>query len=416
MLLTDRFRKAFAAFRGVAAVGGTVPWHLPEFAAARGAPAVTSSSALGLTAVHRACSLYADQVADRKPSILVLQDSGGLAPDRASAAGRALATLTYGDLEMWAFSTALLGNGYMRMYRDERGAPYAFETVPSWRVSLQVEQGTRRVWYQIAEDESLDERKVVLPESDVVHARYRSIGPNRLLGVPPIVSCRPALEMALHARDTQRRLFEHVAWPGIVLTTDKRVEADVAERMQTRWEQNFGREGLGRTAVLGNGMEATQLRYNAVDAQLTESLNLSIFEVARAFGIPSKYLEADDKEAYASSVEGTRALYTTSLRPFFARLADALGLKLLSREQRAKGTSVVFDATDLLVMPGTETAEFGSKLVNAGICTPNEVRNRYLGLEDIEGGDELRAPVNTAPLDRWIDGQIGATNTNAPTT
>jgi hypothetical protein len=40
-------------------------------------------------------------------------------------------------------------------------------------------------------------------------------------------------------------------------------------------------------------------------------------------------------------------------------------------------------------------------------CSFNEAPNKF-GLSDVAGGDVLRSPVNTAPLDLWLEGKIGA--------
>ena len=106
---------------------------------------------------------------------------------------------------------------------------------------------------------------------------------------------------------------------------------------------------------------------------------------------------------YASASEATRSLYALALQHFCARIPDAFALKLLDRNERAAGGSVEYDLSGLLVLPGAEKAEFLSKLANAGLMTPNELRNQYLALPDIEGGDSLRTPTNTAPAAQWAN-------------
>ena len=51
---------------------------------------------------------------------------------------------------------------------------------------------------------------------------------------------------------------------------------------------------------------------------------------------------------------------------------------------------------------GAESAEYAAKLANAGVATVNEAR-RTIGLPPIPGGDALRCPVNTEPLDQWTE-------------
>lgn len=401
-----------ALVSGLWPTGATpLPW-LGERIAAGGASlpapaAVGAGAALGLTAVYRACSLLSD-ACSTAPALYRKQAKGGRLVELDSAPARALATMSHADAELFAFATALVGNGYLRILRDGTGAPFELRAIPPWRVTLEVEQGSRAGWYRIAADATIEEPALLLPERDVVHARYRVTGANRLMGVPPIASCSPAFALALQSREVVRTLFANLANPSGVLQTENKMDPAVAKKLQTDWESNFRAGGLGRVAVLANGLEFQPLLWKAVDAQLFEQMQASTLDVARAYGIPRQFLEDGAHITYASASEGTRALYSLALRGFCARLADALAQRLLSRNERAAGAAIEYDLSSVLILPGAEMAEFLSKLANAGLATPNELRNQYLNLPDVQGGDVLRAPVNTAPIDRWAVGDVKA--------
>jgi HK97 family phage portal protein len=384
--------------------GMALPWlgtRIQAGGASLPVPSATPGAALGLTAVYRACSLLADAASVAPPALYRKEANGGRQQLTDTAAARALATLSHADAELWAFGCALTGNGYLRIVRDGNGAPYDLRAVPPWRVTLEVEQGTGRLYYRIAADTTLEEREVIVPEADVVHARYRVTGANRLLGVPPVVSCAPAFALALQSRDVQRVLFANLATPRGALQAPGKIDPAIAKRAQAEWEANFQAGGLGKTAVLANGLEYKPIPLNAVDAQLLEQVEAGVRDIARAYGLPKQFLESGEQLTYASASEGTRALYSLALRGFCARLADALAQRLLTRNERAGGTAIEYDLSSMLVLPGGEQAEFLSKLANAGLATPNELRNQYLKLPDVEGGDVLRTPVNTTPAGPW---------------
>jgi HK97 family phage portal protein len=200
-------------------------------------------------------------------------------------------------------------------------------------------------------------------------------------------------------------LFDNLCAPRGALVTPNKIDPDLAKRLQTEWERSYSGQGLAKVAVLANGLDFKDINFKAVDAELLDTIKASTADIARAFGIPRQFLEDVDHATFASAVEGTRALYALTLRAFTSRIADAFSQRLLSRGDRANGSSVEFDLTALLILPGQEQAEFCSKLVNGGVATPNEVRNVYLGLPDLPGGNVLRVPSNTAPLNKWIEGQ-----------
>lgn len=402
MAIRERVWAVWSALWGNPAGGAGVPWHLPRDTHS-GAPVVTPQTVLALTGVYRACNLLADAASSAPVYLYSRPQNGGRIVDTTSAGARALATLAHADAELFAFSTALLGNGFLRIVRDGNGAPFELRAIAPWRVTLEVEAVVGRLWYRLCTDPSTGDREELLPETDVVHAKYRSTS-SRLVGTSPIASCAPSFALALQSRDVQRALFSNLATPGGVLVAPGKIDQAIARQLQVEWEQNFSGRGTGKVAVLSNGLDYKSIVWKAADQQLLEQVQASTQDIARAYGIPKQFLEDGTQQTYASASEGTRALYSLALRGFCVRLADALARKLLTRNERAAGASVEFDVSSMLVLPGTEMADFLSKLANAGICTANELRNQYLNLPDVPGGDVLRAPSSSVPADQLLSG------------
>ena len=401
MAIRTRLRAVWAALWTGGVSASAFPFYLPGIERAPGP--VNAQTALTLTSVYRACSLLSDAVSSAPVLLYGRPASGGRVVDTTSAGARALATLKHQDRELFAFSTALVGNGFLRIQRDGNGAPAALVAAPAYRVSLEVEEGTRALWYRIAADAATGEPEALLPEADVIHARYRVTG-DRLWGTAPLQSCSPAFAQALQSLAVQRYLFANLSRPGGVLTAEGKMEKTVARQLQTEFDANFTAGGVGKTAVLTNGLKYAPIIWKAADQQLLEQIQSNVQEVARAFGVPRQFLEDPVTMTYASASEGTRALYALALRGFTIRLADAIAQKLLTRNDIAAGAGVEFDLSDTLILPGKEMSDFLSGLVNAGLATPNELRNQYLHLPDVPGGDTLRIPSATVPADKLADG------------
>ncbi len=402
MAVRERLRAVWSALWGAPTGGYGVPWHLPR-GTHSDAPDVTPQSAMGLTAVYRACSLLADAASSSPLYLYSRPQNGGRVVDTTSAGARALATLAQEDAELFGFSTALVGNGFLRIVRDGAGAPFELRAIAPWRVTLEVEDTTTAIWYRLAADPSTGEGPALLPAKDVVHARYRTTS-SRLVGTAPMASCSPAFALALQSRDVQRALFSNLASPGGVLTAPGKVEPAVSRKLQSDWHENYRQGGTGRVAVLTNGFEFQPMIFKAADQELLSQVKASSVEVGVAYGIPATYLTDGAHMTYASASEATRALYALALRGFCVRLADALARKLLTRNERAAGASVAYDLSGMLVLPGTEMADFLSKLANSGLMTANEIRNDYLDLPDAAGGDVLRAPSSSVPADQFVSG------------
>ena len=121
MAIRERLRAVWSVLSGASAGPSVVPWHLR-----REGPtgiAVSAQTVLALTGVYRACSLLSDAASSAPVYLYSRPRNGGRILDTSSAAARALATLAHADAELAFFSCALVGNGFLRIYRDGSETP-----------------------------------------------------------------------------------------------------------------------------------------------------------------------------------------------------------------------------------------------------------------------------------------------------
>ena len=81
-------------------------------------------------------------------------------------------------------------------------------------------------------DYALQEPEVLLPESDVVHLRFRMMTGNCVIGTSPAMLCAPALALAIDARSLQRELLANLNAPLFVMTSPGNISAETANRFQ----------------------------------------------------------------------------------------------------------------------------------------------------------------------------------------
>ena len=348
-----------------------------------------------LAGVQRCCSLFSDATASQGWGIRQAPPQGGYIKINGTDASRALDLWSYEGRELFLFSCALLGNGYAILHRGERGGITEIESIASWRVSLEWDQGS--LWYRVSEDEAMQQPERVIPASDMLHLKFRVTGKHPLLGVSPLISLAPALQPLFSMREGQSQVWQWITLPGAYLAAETKMNQD--QKVSLR--ESFDRLGNGRPIVLDGGLEMKDVPVPALDRlQMLDLSRYGTEEIARAWGVPTAMLSQSEGINYASAAEQSRQFVAVSLQPFAKRVESALGEKLLSRAERASGFSVNIDLTQLLLGHGTERSEYFSRMVNAGVMTTNEARNQA-GLGDVEGGDTVRMPVNTVPMPQW---------------
>ena len=354
-----------------------------------------------LAGVNRCCSLFSDATASQNWTVRQAPPSGGYVTVSGSDTARALSLWSYEGREFFLFSCCLLGNGYAVLHRTDRGGVYDIESVAPWRVSLEWQSPTSLI-YRIAEDEAVQQGERVIPASDMLHVKFRVTGKHPLMGVSPLVTLAPALSPLFLMREGQKEVWQYITLPAAYFQNDTRLTSE--QKVSLR--EAYDRLENGRPVVLEGGMEMKPVPIPSLEnLQMLDLARFGTEEIARAWGVPTSMLSQSEGINYASAAEQSRQFVTVSLQPFARRVESAMAEKLLSREERASGYSINIDLLPLLLGHGQERSEYFSRMVNAGVMTPNEARNQS-GLSDVDGGDVIRAPVNTAPISLWEQGEL----------
>ena len=351
----------------------------------------------GLAAVRRCVAILADGVASTSVSLLQTLSTGGKVSNVEHPSARALRLLSYTDTELMLTDALFAGNGFLRI--DRSAGSLRLVAVPAYMVTVAVDQ-TGKPWYQVAANQVLNTKQMTLSSSDMVHLRYRVDPANPLVGLSPLRAAKGSHAALTDVYLLHGRLAANQSNPGLILSTDKDMTKEQVSRLRELWDQQSGGYKSGGTVILSNGLTTSDSKQSISqkDADLIEALRFSVEEASRIFGVPPSMLGYSQHTSFATAQEERRAFLSATLRPLMLRVADALNQSLLTEQERLEGLSVEFDSSDFGA--GRELAETISSLVNSGVLTLNEARNK-LSLVDVEGGDIPRVPSNVMPQDSW---------------
>jgi HK97 family phage portal protein len=305
-------------------------------------------------------------------------------------------------------SVLLAGNAYVYLVRDSRGVINEMHLLnPSYVTPLVAEDGS--VYYQLSRSQShlltkiQDGDRWIIPARDIMHHRVMTID-HPLVGVSPMFAASMSAAVGANITAQSQHFFQNAARPAGILTAPGRIEKDLAERLKLDWETNYGRNGQGRTAVLGSGLEWKPLTMTAVDAQLIEQLRWSIEDVARVFRVPTFLLGDLTKASYRNSEQMMRTYYSGCLsyhlESLEARLDHTFGL--------ATDVYAEFDVATLLRTEMDVRFTAYQSALASGWLSINDVRAKE-GEARLEGGDEPLVQMQYVPL------SIAAKGPAAPT-
>ena len=151
-------------------------------------------------------------------------------------------------------------------------------------------------------------------------------------------------------------------------------------------------------------MEWQQVSMSSVDAQFQEIRKQQLYEICRIWRIPPILLQDPEKSSLNNTETLGRFFLSYTLQPLLEAWEQSLQLSLLTRGERRQ----YYLQHDLNEFQRAESQARWTANVAATvneIMTVNEVRAAE-HLPPVEGGDERRVPVNTAP---WQQGAVGQT-------
>jgi phage portal protein BeeE len=254
------------------------------------------------------------------------------------------------------------------------------------------------VWYMYFNP--VDGQMIEFRAEELAHLRFRNWNRLPWIGIPPLIAISDSIGLGVASRMLQTTEFTNGTRIQGYLTTAGRLDRQKAADIAQRWAQNYaGADQGGKTAVLEQGLEFKALDLkNLVELQMAELQKSNDADILRAFNLPPQ-VAGEIVQNRANAQEATRLLVMTCLQPMARRTCDALGLYLLTPEERAQGVRVSISLRDLTRGHGTELADSLSKLVLAGIVTRNEARSD-LGLMGQPDAAALWQPVHIETTDQ----------------
>jgi HK97 family phage portal protein len=229
---------------------------------------------------------------------------------------------------------------------------------------------------------------ITVPESEIIHDRMNTFH-HPLVGISPISAASLAIVAGMNIQQSSARFFERGGRPGGILTAPGHINEDTARRLKEAWDANYGAGGpeIGKTAVLGDGIEYKPIMMTASDAQLIEQLRFSAETVASAFGVPLYMIGIGPPPTY-TNIEALQGQYYAQCLQAHIEAIEVLldkGLGLGPGFGNQYGTQ--FDLDGLLRMDSKTRAQTASAAVKSGTVAPNEARRKWFDLGPTPGGE-----------------------------
>jgi HK97 family phage portal protein len=218
-------------------------------------------------------------------------------------------------------------------------------------------------------------------------------------GLSPLAAARIAADLRSSAFLSNKKLFDQGMQLGGAITPPKGStlgKPEAQEIEQTINKRFSGVDKAHRWAVFRYEFEMQQMGINAKDAEFLGTINLTLEEVARAYGVPLDLLGG--QRTYANVEASQKAIWEQTLIPECEDFSDELTEQLVPMFG-GEADLVEFDTDDIAVLHESEGAawERDKGKIDSGAITINEWRTEQ-GMEAVPWGNVWWAPGTLMPV------------------
>jgi HK97 family phage portal protein len=283
-------------------------------------------------------------------------------------------------------SLLLNGNAFTRILRDDQGIAGLIVLNPQ-RVEVRLNRVTRR-------PEFVYDNRDVIASEDMIHITELRL-PGELRGRSRIDMVKETLGLS-KALDTFAQLFFGqgsqvggiIEYPGALTREQAKDLADSFELQHKSVRRSH------RPGVLFGGAKFTKTSVEPNEAQMLESRQFAVEEIARTFRCPPSMIGVTTPGAmsYASVEQNGIQFVQHTLRPYIVKIEDAYSTLL-------PGVAFLKFNVDALQRgdQASRYAAHASALVN-GWASINDIR-RIEDQPPVDGGDVYRVPLANVDLD-----------------
>ncbi|KAA6322618.1 hypothetical protein EZS27_027855 [termite gut metagenome] len=379
------------------------PAYNPNFSNALlfgGLGGFSSNSAMKLSAVYRAVDLISDSIA-MLPLEPMQTDSNGYKSKAINHYSYKLLNKQPNSLmsrftfiKLIVQSILLNGNGFARIIRDNEGNAIRLQFLRSENVIVNYNELQQTLDYRATGV------KKVIESCDMLHLKkYSTDGVN---GISVLANAFNTLQISNNTEQAASNFFSNGCNLSGVLTVQGQLSDAQKEQIRQSWQQAYSGSGSG-LAVLQGSMDYKPIQINSKDAQLLESRQFNVSDIARFFGL-SPVMLGDLTHSSYSTIEATQLSFLSqTLQPYLELIELEFGNKLFRPSE--SNLSVNFDDQKLIKTDKAALSQYYKTLFDGGIMTTNEIR-KEIGLNRVSNGDNNFIPLNLSTLNNIIQPKI----------
>jgi len=266
------------------------------------------------------------------------------------------------------------GGGFALITRNGRGVPQRLDIVHPSRVKVDIDD-RGRTFYEVGLDRNKTSiETIIVLQTNMFH--LHGVSDDGVNGYSVARLGAESLGRAIAQDRFSASFFRSGSSPkGALRFAKKFRDAEELERLRTQWQETYsGESGWHKPIILEQGAEWQQITIPPEDAQMIESQNFSVNEVARWLRIAPHKL-AQLTEATFSNIEQQNLDHINdTLMPWIQRWEEEIERKLFIGEEDEFFARHNLD--ELLRGDSAARSKFFREMFNIGVMSQNDIREQ----------------------------------------
>ena len=352
------------------------------------APFYYSGTAMNLSAVYRATEIISDSIAMLPIKVQALDNKNGkneidhnltkIFSNKSDNNNLSKFNL----IKLMVQSVILRGNGFAYIERSDNGTVKSLRYLESGDVIINYDKITGKLFYTITSKQN----KFHVEPINMIHLVKNSY--DGINGVSVLTYANRTIKTSTATEESAKSFFDNGMNLSGVLTVQGQLSQKQKDDIRSSWSQAYANGGQGLAVLQGN-MSYQPIQINAKDAQMLESRQYNVQDIARFFGI-SPILLGDLSHASYNTIEAVQQEFLIhTLQPYITMIENEFNRKLLKPSENK--LNIFLETNEILRVDKSSQASYYATMLQNGLLTQNEIR-KELGYNPVEGGDTLVIP------------------------
>jgi HK97 family phage portal protein len=356
---------------------------------------INQETALQINAVFSAISLISNTVSTLPLDVYIRRD-GDQRAFRPAPSWVTLPDVHFNDKSAFysALVTSMLldGNAFVRVFSNSRGEVINLTILNPINVEIKASAADVKYW--------LTAEEIMLNSEEVIHITDL-VRPGKIRGVSRVDALKENFGLAASLEEYAARFFGQGANPTGIIEFEGNLSADQAKSLADGFDarhRNSGRRAH-KTGVLSGGAKYKQTSIDPEKSQALEARRMAVEDVARAFSIPSNFLNLPGTNTYSSVEQNSLMFVKYCIRPIVEKI-EACMSSLMSRYPGGETAYIKFSLDGLLRADFSTRNQSYSVGLQSGFYTVNDIR-RFENLSRIDdpSADTVRVPLANINVD-----------------